>query len=147
MRYRRQVHVVTVPVALAGALTDADLETTFRNFEALYEARYGKGSAYREAGAEIVTFRLRATGLLRKPAPFRYPANTADSRSGLIGTRDVYFERERGQVPTAFYDFEKLHAGSEITGPAVLLTPVTTIVLHPGQHGTIDPYKNVVITP
>jgi N-methylhydantoinase A len=62
-------------------------------------------------------------------------------------TREVYFERERGQVRTEFYDFENLQAGTEIDGPAVILTPVTTIAIHPKQRATIDPYKNVVIMP
>jgi N-methylhydantoinase A len=147
MRYRRQVHVVTVPVGVTSTLTDADLENTFRGFEALYEQRYGKGSAYREAGAEIVTFRVRATGLLRKPEPFRYATASPESRGGFMETREVYFERERGQVRTEFYDFENLQAGTEIDGPAVILTPVTTIAIHPKQRATIDPYKNVVIMP
>jgi N-methylhydantoinase A len=37
------------------------------DFEALYERKYGKGSAYREAGIEMTMFRLTARGLMPRP--------------------------------------------------------------------------------
>src|ERR671937_1835184 len=61
MRYRRQVHILTVPMA------DGDLERTVELFERLYEEKYGPQSAYREAGIELVSFRVRGIGLVPKP--------------------------------------------------------------------------------
>ena len=37
------------------------------SFDDAYEKAYGKGSGYREAGKEILTFRVTAVGLLNKP--------------------------------------------------------------------------------
>ena len=43
------------------------------------------------------------------------------------------------------YDFEKLKPGNVITGPAVIHTPITTIVLQANQRGTMDGYRNVLV--
>ena len=45
----------------------------------------------------------------------------------------------------SIYDFEKLNPGNEIAGPAVIHTPITTIVLQDNQQGRMDEYRNVVI--
>ncbi len=38
-----------------------------------------------------------------------------------------------------------MNIGKEVVGPAIILTPVTTIVIQPGQKGRVDAYKNVII--
>ena len=69
MRYRYQVHEINVPIPPGEAiLTDEDLEAVYARFDRLYEAAYGKGSAYRAAGKEIVTLRVTGSGALPKPA-------------------------------------------------------------------------------
>src|SRR5262249_7958037 len=60
LRYSRQVHEVTTAVRSATPLDAAGLATLVNDFEALYERKYGKGSAYREAGVEMTRFRLTA---------------------------------------------------------------------------------------
>ena len=40
---------------------------------------------------------------------------------------------------------EKLAAGNQVSGPAIIQVPDTTIVVHPGQTARIDPYGNVLI--
>ena len=67
LRYARQVHEVTTPIRQRGALSDADIATLVEDFEALYERKYGKGSAYRDAGMEMTMFRLTARGLMARP--------------------------------------------------------------------------------
>jgi N-methylhydantoinase A len=43
------------------------------------------------------------------------------------------------------YDFSKLAPGNIVPGPAVIHTPITTIVLQDKQRGTMDGYRNVLI--
>ena len=43
------------------------------------------------------------------------------------------------------FDFEKLAPGNVVKGPAVIHTPITTIVLQDNQRGTMDGYRNVVV--
>ena len=61
-------------------------------------------------------------------------------RQALKGQRDVYFEEERKFVSTRVYDFTKLQPGIEFDGPAIIETPVTTIVVNPNRprrHGRV----------
>ena len=43
------------------------------------------------------------------------------------------------------YRYDLLTHGHEVTGPAIIVTPVTTIVVQPGQRASLDAYKNVII--
>ncbi len=43
------------------------------------------------------------------------------------------------------YDFSKLAPGNIVSGPAVIHTPITTIVLQDKQRGTMDGYRNVLV--
>jgi N-methylhydantoinase A len=43
------------------------------------------------------------------------------------------------------YDFERLAPGNAIRGPAVVWTPITTLVVPLGQEARVDEYKNVVL--
>jgi N-methylhydantoinase A len=43
------------------------------------------------------------------------------------------------------YKFEKLEPGNMVPGPAVIHTPITTIVLQAKQRGVMDGYRNVLI--
>ncbi len=145
LRYARQVHEVTTPIRKRGVLTDADIATLVDDFEALYERKYGKGSAYRDAGMEMTMFRLTARGLMTRPEIEKMGAESADPSAAQIGRRDIFVEAKGGFAPGDIYDFDKLRPGNAITGPAVIHTPITTMVLQQNQTGRMDEYRNVVI--
>src|SRR5499425_1869790 len=92
MRYRHQVHELNVPLA-AGltALSEEAMEEAYGRFDELYEQTYGPGAGYREAGKEIMAFRVVATGQLKRPTLKSYPLGSKASDPGLKGRRDVYF--------------------------------------------------------
>ena len=48
--------------------------------------------------------------------------------------------------PTAIHRGEALGPGAEVTGPAIVEMAETTIVVPPGDSGTVDPYGSFVIT-
>ncbi|HUY18634.1 MAG TPA: hydantoinase/oxoprolinase family protein [Candidatus Binataceae bacterium] len=143
LRFRRQVHVVTTPVAGADALGEQALAEVIASFEKLYEERFGAGSGYKEAGIEMVNFRLRGVGLLRKPELKAEAERGSDPGAALVEAREVYFGELRGVTQANCYDFEKLAPGNEVPGPAVVWTPITTVVVNPGQRAWCDPYKNL----
>ena len=64
LRYSRQVHEVTTKINSQLPLDEDGLKKLADDFEVLYEKKYGKGSAFREAGIEMTQFRLKAVGLL-----------------------------------------------------------------------------------
>jgi N-methylhydantoinase A len=146
MRYRYQVHELNVPFpAGSEAITDKDMESLYTLFDELYEKAFGRGSGYREAGKEILTFRLTATGLLKKPDIKAERVQRSDGVHAIKGRRDVYFEEERQFVSTRVYDFTKMQPGIEFAGPAIIETPVTTIVVNPKDRAVMDEYFNIRI--
>ena len=63
MRYRHQVHELNVPLkAGTSAPTEQEMEEAYGHFDELYEQTYGPGAGYREAGKEIMAFRVLAIG-------------------------------------------------------------------------------------
>jgi N-methylhydantoinase A len=146
MRYRRQVHILTVPVDSDAPLDEAMLERAIERFEDLYREKYGEESAYREAGIELVSFRLRGEGAVRKPEFRHADAGGADA-SGAIAKRVqawVPLAEEMREIDG--YDFERLEPGNAFAGPAIVWTPITTVVAGEGQQVQVDEYKNLVIT-
>ena len=97
MRFRRQVHLITVPLAEGAAseirdIADAGLDAAAKRFESMYRDRYGPESAYPEAGIELVAFRARAW----EPTSFRY---ASDELTGGGKAADALVERRTAYVP------------------------------------------------
>ena len=146
MRYRYQVHELNVPFPIGDSeITEDDLNELYSRFDQFYERSYGKGSGYREAGKELITFRTTARGQMARPQVKRQPLQKGAQDNAVKEERNVYFEEYRDFVRTKIFDFERLKAGVEIEGPAVIETPVTTIVANPKDGATIDEFHNVRI--
>ena len=154
MRYMRQVYEVSTPVP-GGKLLAETLEGVYVEFEELYERLYGKGSAYREAGMQLVNFAVYGSGRITRPVLAKHEIMPEDPSHALKGTRSAYFkERIPGEVKpvwerrfrdTDVYDFDRLGSGNVIPGPAIIETPTTTIVIADDQKGILDEYKHVVL--
>jgi len=144
-RYSRQVHEVTTPVRAATPLDDAGVKRLMDDFEALYERKYGKGSAYRDAGMEMTSFRLSARGLMARPSIEKEKLGSEAPDRARMGKRKVFVDAANGMADAEIYDFTKLAPGNLMRGPAVIHTPITTIVLQAKQTGRMDAYRNIVI--
>jgi N-methylhydantoinase A len=146
MRYRRQVHILTVPVVGDGPLSEDSLEQTIQLFERLYEEKYGKESAYREAGIELVSFRLRGEGAVRKPDFTVQDLGDRDASHAIAKTVEAWVDRHSTLQQVPGYDFNLMRPGNALEGPAIVWTPITTLVVAPGQIAAVDEYRNLVIT-
>ena len=144
-RYAMQVHEIITPVRAATPLDKAGLEQLVNDFETLYESRYGKGSAYRDAGIEMTRFRLSASGMIDRPEFAARPRAGASPDAARTGRRRIFVNGHDNLTEAGIFDFEKLLPGNIIAGPAVIHTPITTIVIQDGQHGLMDGYRNIVI--
>lgn len=146
MRYRYQVHELTLSLPPGTAeLAEKDLERLYDDFHKLYEKSYGQGAGYREAGMEVMTFRLTARGRLKKPNIARQSLESKDSARAVKSRRPVYFEEYQELVETAIYNFDKMKPGNELAGPAIIETPVTTIVVNPKDRAFMDEFRNIRI--
>ena len=146
IRYRYQVHELNVPFATGiEPITDEDLEKLYSDFDEAYEKAYGKGSGYQEAGKDILTFRVNAVGVLKKSIIREAKVEKANANSALRAERDVFFEEIGKFAPAPVYDFEQMTPGMELSGPAIIETPVTTIVVNPKDRAEIDGFRYVRI--
>ena len=144
MRYRYQSHELNVALPPGvSPLTASDMNTLDAAFDRLYELTYGPGSGYRDAGKEIVTYRVSASGIIGKPEIRKGQNGTKTAVIALKGRRQVFFEEANGFVETPIYDFERLLPGHELSGPAIIESTVTTIVVNPRDRARMDEYRNV----
>ena len=93
----------------------------------------------------MTMFRLPARGPMPRPEIPAEPLGGADPGAASLGVRDVFVDAADGMAPAEIYDFEKLTPGNVIKGPAVIHTPITTIVVQAAQTGRMDQYRNIVI--
>ena len=142
LRFRLQMHEVITSVP-PGRITEEVLDQVYTEFAELYERKHGKGSAYKDAGMEIISFQLRAIGKLPNPSLLKYEQAGPSPKEALINHRPVSFSGKKHE--TGVYRYDLLEHGNEIGGPAIIVTPVTTIVVQPGQKAVLDAYKNVII--
>jgi N-methylhydantoinase A len=141
MKFRLQIHRVEVPVP-AGSLTVQDAEGLRQTFAEKYEALYGKGSAFPDAGMEIGVLRVAAIGTITRPSLSLRAPQTGETQAAY---RDVYWRELKRFTSTPIYNGTKLTTRMHLEGPAVIEMPETTIVLRPGSVGELDEYGNFVI--
>jgi N-methylhydantoinase A len=146
MRYRRQVHILTVPVVGDGQPSEELLANTVELFERLYEEKYGPQSAYREAGIELVSFRVRGSGAVRKPELRVLELGEADAAEAVVKSVTAWVDKAGALQEVPGYDFERLRPGNVVQGPAIVWTPITTLVVPPGQLAKVDEFRNLVMT-
>lgn len=143
MRFRFQIHVLTVPVP-DGPLDDDGVRALLTRFIETYEARFGEGSAFEAAGVEMTTFRVVATVPTSRPQLRPMPAASSNGRGGT-SRRRVFQNGDWHEA--AILTHHALHTGLELEGLSIIEMPDTTIVIGADQKAAVDEYGNVVISP
>lgn len=124
-RYEGQVWDIDVPLDV-DALFGKDGVATFRRaFDALHERIF----AVRDEGSDVEIIGLRATVrcTVRTRTDFHLDA-PSDATAVASTTRSVYFHGQ-GRVATPVVRLEAMQTGVEKTGPVVIESPFTTIVV------------------
>jgi N-methylhydantoinase A len=142
MRFRYQVHEIEVPLR-AALSSPAGLDRLLAEFVGLYERTFGRETALKEAGIEMLTFHVASRVGAVQAALKKFPPAGPDPKNALTGRREVYWEDSFVETPV--YDQPRLAPGNRIEGPAVIEAPNTTVLIHPGQCATIDEYLNIAI--
>jgi N-methylhydantoinase A len=140
VRYRSQTHELIVPVR-AGEVDDALVHDLVEAFERTYEATYGKGAGFREAGIEITTFRVDAVG--RRPKPTI--AEVTPAPAGEPVTRPVYDPDGGGWVEATVVPWAELTPDAALVGPAIVQHATTTVYVERGQEVRVDAKGNLII--
>jgi len=141
MRFRRQTHELIVRVPQTE-LTVTSLQDIANAFERQYEDTHGRGSSFREAGIEITTVRVDATGKTNKPRLARHEPIGPVTRT----SRPIYDTEQQRFVEATILPWQAMSAGEIINGPAVLRHPTTTVYVGASQRAHVDTYGNLLIT-
>jgi N-methylhydantoinase A len=139
LRYRGQAYELPIRVSLP--LDTAAWNDAASRFHAEHKRRYGYDQPF--VPVEAVTLRATAIGTLPKPVFTRGEEVMAGADEALIHRRPVIFAA--GVRDTPVYDRDRLLNGAQLTGPAVIVQPDCTTLIHPGQSVRVDAYGNLVI--
>lgn len=140
LRYQGQSYELSIPVP--PRLRAADLEGAAARFHVEHRRRYGFDEPF--ARVEVVTLRATAIGALPRPVLRPQEEGPPDASPACIDMRPVYFEQHFHD--TAVYDRTLLRPGHRLGGPAIVVQPDCTTLLHPGQRLSVDAYGNLVVT-
>jgi N-methylhydantoinase A len=136
---------VATPLRNGYPVTAQSLANLQTEFEQLYERRYGRGSSYRAAGIELVTYRLQARGMMNRLRMEPLGLGASDAAHAERGTRPIIIEETGAMRTVKVYDFERMNPGNVVRGPTVIHSPLTTVVVHSGQVARMDGLRNLVL--
>jgi len=132
-RYARQGYELDVP---CGA---GDWGSVERDFHQVHERAFG----HREEQGAIVVVALRAVGTVAGgERKVRWPR-----RSTMGGSARLRIRLERGEVDAAGADWEGLHDGKVLAGPAVIEGRSATALIPPGWVGRVNRIGAIVVEP
>lgn len=126
VRYRGQAHSLDVPLADVPGST-SDVTSLLDRFEQDYEALFGRGAAFPEAGYELLA--VRAIGTLPLPA---VAEPDPQGELAVAGERPVVFDDPDEPVTTSIYRTQLPRPGQQIAGPALVVFTGQTAVIPPG---------------
>jgi len=111
--------------------------------EKILDAFTGQSNSGRVDELAIHLFRLRATSPVTHPKLATHKFAGESPEKALKGYRKVYWKD--GFTRTSIYAQMKLEYGNIITGPAIIESDETTILVPPGKKYTVDNLLNGVI--
>ncbi len=131
-RYRRQSYELAVPVA-QERVDPTTLAKIAEDFHRRHRATYGHDN--RAEPVQIVSLRVAAIGHIPPLTVRDVPA--ASGADAAKGRRPLWF-RETGAVDAVIYDRRRMPAGLALTGPAVIESLESTILVPPGWVATMN---------
>jgi len=146
IRYSMQLNEVYVEVD--GPRLDPDaMAATIERFERKYAQIFGAEAGFRDAGVELVDFRVTATAESAAPPPVEREVTTP-LREAERAARRVYFVGAGvdDYVESAVYDGAALPTDVTIAGPAIVELAGTSVVVPPDYAVLRDRTGSLVLT-
>lgn len=145
MRYLGQVNELEIRVP-TKKYNATDMQNTMKEFQKRYEDVYGPGSAYPDAGIELISFSIDGVARTAKPTIAAGKTKGTDASKALKGARKAYFPGAINKfLDTRVYEFSRLEPGNVVQGPCIVESTTTTIVIPPKTEARMDSYRNVEI--
>ncbi|MDA7965808.1 hydantoinase/oxoprolinase family protein [Ruegeria sp.] len=119
-------------------------EDFIQSFYRVNDEVYGYHVEDREI--EIVNVRIEAIGKIAKPLE-EPPAIESAVEDAYLDSRPVHMgEDNGGWCEATIFHRSKLPVGADIPGPAVIEELTSTTVIPAGWHGTVDRWRNIILT-
>ncbi|MDY6861804.1 MAG: hydantoinase/oxoprolinase family protein, partial [Thermodesulfobacteriota bacterium] len=129
MRYTRQFKEVEVGVP-SGNLDKAGIEKIINTFHGRHDELYN--FSFPGMKVMFLYFRLKAVGVVPKPAFEVIPKRKGNLKDALKETRECFFDEDKKYIQTSIYAGDKLLQGDVIAGPGIIEESTTNLVVPPG---------------
>jgi N-methylhydantoinase A len=139
VRYRGQAHHLDVPLP-AGDVNEVAVSKLLERFEEQYEALFGAGSAFREAGFELLSARVMMTARI-PGGPRPRPADPLTRGA----SRRVVFDDPGDPVECPVWTTDFPAPWQEAHGPCMVVYPGQTLVVPPDAVARSDSRGNFIV--
>jgi N-methylhydantoinase A len=133
MRYGEQIFEIDVPLDGIDFTSTDLLERIKTAFEARHEALYTY--SLKDQDPVLINARVATIGAL--PALPQEPLAATGAATPTRDSRRIYLG-EWLDVPV--HDFDRLAAGQQVAGPALVVSETTNVLLRPGDHAVTTPH-------
>ena len=141
-RYPQQTWEIEVPLGRSRFDGPADLQQLVEHFHALHRELYAVDDP--ASGIEMVTWRVRVRCRLRNGDDIHLSLPASDAAPSVH--RDVYV-RGRGRLRAAVHRLADLPAGQAVSGPAIVESDFTTVMIDPDATATRLASGSLLIEP
>jgi N-methylhydantoinase A len=138
-RYMDQAWEIEVPLRTSRFETKEDIAGLVDDFHAMHQDKFAVSDPH--AAMEVVSWNAEVRCRIVEGEPGRL---APDSRPARLHSRRVHFLGGRS-VEADVYRLEAIAAGAEISGPAMVESDFTSIVIDPGARARRDAMGNLVI--
>ncbi|MGH2985577.1 MAG: hydantoinase/oxoprolinase family protein [Solirubrobacterales bacterium] len=143
LKYYQQTTYLNLPVP-DGEIGQSTVDELVSEFLRRHEEEFGYSVGLEFTSVEFVNARLTALG----PAPvgeLRLDETQGTAEDAVIEARKVHFAEVGGWVESTIYDRDRLFAGAELNGPAIVQELDSTTIVPPGARVRVDEYRNMII--
>jgi N-methylhydantoinase A len=139
MRYTGQLEDVEVQSPVSSIACADDMRRVIAHFETVYAKVNHRVSRYGEAGFSITELGVIAVAEKVKPVLVKRPLGRCDPAAAHKGTRKTFIAGSwhRAQL----FEMDRLEPGHEVSGPAIIEHPATTLVVHPRDRVSVDEWS------
>lgn len=125
-------------------VSEENISETWTQFHRFHEAEYGH--YFEQSPIEIVNVRLTGIGVMPKIQKPQVNNEGTEDQAFIKKGKSVFrLDGELQSFDTSFYQRERLPAGAEIIGPAIILQKDTTTVIPPRCTGHVESSGNIII--
>jgi N-methylhydantoinase A len=142
IRYPSEIWELDIPLRQSIFSSSEDVEQLRQDFHRVHKEVFTTNDP--GSSVEMLRWRARVSCRLRE-GEIGKPVET-DNRPTKNGIRQAYFPKV-GLVDTVVRYFETLLPGERLTGPAVIESPVTTVVIDPQASVERTPLGSLLILP